>query len=341
MPTVQIPYGHTFLSADINAANFAGCYTSKLPGAAADQNAEVCRALDNPIASPPLEELARGKKNAVVITSDHTRPVPSMIIMPQILRRLRKFAPDIKITILVATGAHRATTMDELIAKLGKDIVENEQIVIHDSTAETQLVEVGTLPSGGKLILNKLAMETELLVAEGFIEPHFFAGFSGGRKAVLPGIASRTTVLANHCSEFIQSEFARTGNLQDNPIHCDMLFAARQAKLAFIVNVVINEDKKIVKAFAGDREQAHLQGCEFLRSCCRIKVPEVDIVLTSNGGYPLDQNIYQAVKGMTTGEAVCRKNGVIIMCASCSDGHGGESFRQHLAEAESPATKRH
>ena len=337
MTGIKLPYGKTHLSVNVPKKNLVGVFESELPAAAADQSAEVNRALDNPIGSKPLEELAKGKRTAVVITSDHTRPVPSKTIMPEILKRLRKGSPDIRITILVATGFHRATTRDELVAKLGAEIVDNEHIVTHDSGDASMLTHVGTLPSGGDLILNKLAMETELLVAEGFIEPHFFAGFSGGRKSVLPGVASRETVLANHCSEFIQSPYARTGILENNPIHRDMLFAAEQANLQFIVNVVINSEKKIVKCFAGNSVQAHLAGCDFLRSLCQINVPQADIVITSNGGYPLDQNVYQSVKGMTAGEAVCRKNGVIIMTASCSDGHGGESFYRNLSEASSPA----
>lgn len=337
MKTVKVPYGRTGLSVELNDSNFVGIFESALPEAASDQRAEVERALDNPVGSPRLEELARGKRSAVVITSDHTRPVPSRTIMPRILERLRKGSPDISITILVATGFHRGTTRDELVGKLGEEIVDRERIVVHDSSDESMLTRLGILPSGGELIVNKLAVETDLLVAEGFIEPHFFAGFSGGRKSVLPGVASRATVLANHCSEFIQSPYARTGILDNNPIHRDMLFAAEQAKLAFIVNVVINAEKKIVRAFAGDSVKAHVSGCEFLRSLCEVRVPESDIVITSNGGYPLDQNVYQAVKGMTAGEAVCRKGGVIIIAASCSDGHGGDSFYRNLANAASPA----
>ena len=314
---------------------FLGIFESALPPAAKDQSAEVERALDNPIGSAPLEELARGKRSAVIISSDHTRPVPSRIMMPLILRRLRKGEPNIDITILVATGCHRETSREELIAKYGEGIVEHENIVVHDSSDAANMVKLGILPSGGELIVNRLAVETELLVGEGFIEPHFFAGFSGGRKSVLPGISSRQTVLANHCSEFIQSPFARTGNLENNPIHNDMVFAARAAKLAFIVNVVINGKKEIVRAFAGDMEKAHIEGCKFLRSCCEVRVPESDIVVTSNGGYPLDQNVYQAVKGMTAGEAVCRNGGVIILAAACNDGHGGYSFFQELLQAAS------
>ena len=296
----------------------------------------MARALCAPIGSEPLSELARNKKNAVIIISDHTRPVPSRHILPPMLAELRKNNPGIDITLLVATGFHRLTTEKELRAKVGDEIWEEEKIVVHDSSDRTMLKKLGTLPSGGELIINRLAAETDLLVSEGFIEPHFFAGFSGGRKSVLPGVAARETVLANHCAEFIAHPKARTGSLEGNPIHEDMLFAAKTAKLAFIVNVVIDPDKKIVKAFAGAPEAAHAAGCSFLKELAAVEVPESDIVITSNGGYPLDQNLYQSVKGMTAGEGAVRQGGVIIICAECSDGDGGESFRKTLAEAPSP-----
>ncbi len=333
---ISIPYHRTRLSADVPDENCLGVFEPELPQAAADPVRSVKEAMAAPIGSPRLAELAAGKKNAVIITSDHTRPVPSRFIMPEILAELRRGSPAIDITILVATGFHRATTREELVGKLGEAIVDREKIVIHDSTDRSAMVRLGTLPSGGECLVNRLAVETELLVAEGFIEPHFFAGFSGGRKSVLPGVASCETVLANHCSEFIRSPYARTGNLEDNPIHRDMLYAAGVANLAFIVNVVIDAEKRIVRTFAGHREKAHLAGCEFLRSLAGIRVPEADIVVTGNGGYPLDQNLYQAVKGMTAGEAVCRPGGVIVMVAGCSDGHGGEGFYHGMAGASSP-----
>ncbi|MBO5764681.1 MAG: nickel-dependent lactate racemase [Lentisphaeria bacterium] len=335
MQQIHVPYGKTGMTVDIADENLLGVYETTTPQPAADQAAEVENALDNPIASPSLEELARDKKNAVIIASDHTRPVPSKYIIPAMLKRLRKFNPQIDISILIATGCHRETTREELEAKFGKDIVDNEKIVIHDCTDSSMYCNLGTLPSGGKLIVNRLAAEADLLVSEGFIEPHFFAGYSGGRKSVLPGIAARETVLANHCAEFISSPFARTGILNNNPIHEDMLFAAKAAKLAFIVNVVIDHDKKIVRAFAGNSVEAHKTGCDYLDKFCKVTVPEADIVITSNGGYPLDQNIYQSVKGMTAGEAVCRPGGVIILSASCCDGHGGKDFCQALTAASS------
>ena len=338
MTLLELPYGQGALPFHAPSERLeAVLRPSPLPASGADPAGIVRQALDHPLFSPTLRELARGKKRVTLITSDHTRPVPSRVIMPQILERLRRNSPGIDITILVATGFHRGTTRAELVEKLGEEIVSAERIVVHDSGDAASLVNLGKLPSGGDLIVNKLAVKTELLVAEGFIEPHFFAGFSGGRKSVLPGIAARETVLANHCSEFIRSPHARTGNLEGNPIHRDMLFAAERVNLAFIVNVVIDHDKRIVRAFAGDREKAHLAGCDFLAQQCGIEVPEADIVITGNGGYPLDQNVYQSVKGMTAGEAACRPGGTIIMVSSCSDGHGGESFFRTMAEASSPA----
>ncbi|MBQ9366633.1 MAG: nickel-dependent lactate racemase [Victivallales bacterium] len=333
---ISVPYYRGTLEAEVEDSLLNGVYESHLP-APQDEAACVAAAMDTPIGSPRLEELARGKRNVVVITSDHTRPVPSRIIMPQILKRLRAGQPDIDITILVATGFPRPTTHEELVRKLGEEIVASERIVLHDSSDEANLVEAGTLPSGGRLIINRLVMEAELVVAEGFIEPHFFAGFSGGRKSILPGVVSRETVFANHCAEFIASPFARTGIQENNPIHRDMLFAAQTARLAFIVNVIIDSQKRIVHAVTGDFRKAHESGCEWLKGYCHITVPESDIVITSNGGYPLDQNLYQAVKGMTAGEAACREGGCIILAASCCDGCGGDSFYKNLSECASPA----
>ena len=308
-----------------------------MPSPADDQAAEVERALDAPFGSPHLGELARGKRRAVVILSDHTRPVPSRLIVPPMLERLRRGNPSIDITLLVATGCHRAPRRDELAEKLSSEVVERERIVVHDARDASSMVDLGLLPSGGRLLVNRLAAEADLLVSEGFIEPHFFAGFSGGRKSVLPGIAARETVLANHCAAFIADPHARTGVLDGNPVHRDMVFAAEKARLAFVANVVLGPDKRVVRAFAGAERAAHEAGCAFLGAHCRVEVPEADIVVTSNGGHPLDQNIYQAVKGMTAGEAVCREGGVIVMCAACGDGHGGEAFFRMLSGASSPA----
>jgi nickel-dependent lactate racemase len=294
------------------------------------QEALVADALANPIDSPRLSDLALGKKKVVLIASDHTRPVPSKIIVPPMLAEIRKGNPDADITILIATGCHRDTTHAELEAKFGPELMK-EKIVLHNCDSP-EVVNIGKLPSGGEMIINRMAAEADLLVSEGFIEPHFFAGFSGGRKSVFPGVTSRQTVVYNHNAEFIAHPKARTGILDGNPVHTDMLHAARSAKLAFICNVVLNAEKEVIYAVAGDCDKAHRNGAEFLASKCAVKAIPADIVISTNGGYPLDQNIYQAVKGMTAAEAAVKKGGVIIMLSQSGDGHGASEFYKTFAE---------
>ena len=333
MPVIQFPYGKETLSIDIPQERLSAVLTSEMHHYKPELSQEelVREALEHPIGTPKLSVMAEGKKKVVIIASDHTRPVPSKIIMPQMLAEIRKGNPDADITILISTGCHRETTKEELVNKFGPDIVAKEKIVIHDCDDPTQ-VSLGKLPSGGELIVDRLAVEADLLVAEGFIEPHFFAGFSGGRKSVLPGIASRKTVIYNHNAEFIASDRARTGIVDGNPIHIDMLYAARAAHLAFICNVVINSEKEVIYAVSGDVDQAHIAGREFLSSKCKVDAVMSDIVISTNGGYPLDQNIYQAVKGMTAAEATVKEGGVIIMLAKSNDGHGGAEFYKTFKE---------
>ena len=280
MPVIQFPYGKETLSIDIPQERLSAVLTSEMHHYKPELSQEelVREALEHPIGTPKLSVMAEGKKKVVIIASDHTRPVPSKIIMPQMLAEIRKGNPDADITILISTGCHRETTKEELVNKFGPDIVAQEKIVIHDCDDPTQ-VSLGKLPSGGELIVDRLAVEADLLVAEGFIEPHFFAGFSGGRKSVLPGIASRKTVIYNHNAEFIASDRARTGIVDGNPIHIDMLYAARAAHLAFICNVVINSDKEVIYAVSGDVDQAHIAGREFLSSKCKVDAVMSDIVI--------------------------------------------------------------
>ncbi len=338
MVEINLPYDKKMITARIPDKNFIGLLESKAEHFSNPytEKETVEKSLDNPIGSLPLEELAKGKKDIVLISSDHTRPVPSHIITPIILRRIRSVNKTARIRILVATGFHRPSTREELISKYGKEIVENEEIVMHISTDDSSMVKIGQLPSGGDCIINRIAAEADLLLAEGFIESHFFAGFSGGRKSVLPGIASYKTIMANHSGEFIDSSNSRTGNLTDNPIHNDMVYAAAKANLAFIVNVVLDGDKKIIGSFAGDMVEAHKVGCNFVKEIARVKKIPCNIAVSTNGGFPLDQNIYQAVKGMTAAEATNKDGGVIIMVAGCRDGHGGEGFYENIANVKNP-----
>lgn len=334
---IKFPYGKTTMEYDFEEKELKGILTSSIHDykAEADGIELVKKALLNPVGSERLSELAKGKKSIVIIASDHTRPVPSKIIIPPMLSEIRSTNPDADITILIATGCHRGTTKAELIDKFGEEIVANEKIYIHDCDETDKLVNIGKLPSGSDCEINSIAINADLLVAEGFIEPHFFAGFSGGRKSVLPGVAGRKTVLGNHCYEFIASKYARTGILENNPIHNDMVWAAQKAKLNFIVNVVLNSEKEAIYAVAGNTVLAHKKGTDFLYDLCKVKKVPSDIVITTNGGYPLDQNVYQSIKGMTAAEATVKENGVIIMLASSTDGVGGEHLYHQMADEKS------
>ena len=340
MAEIKIPYSKGYVTAVIPDEKLNAVLESKAHDfkPEAGESELVQKALENPIDSPRLSELAKGKQNIVIIASDHTRPVPSKVIAPLMLAEIRKGNPDANITFLIATGFHRPTTKEELVNKFGEDIVANENIIIHNAFNDDDHVLVGTLPSGGQILLDKVAAEADLLVSEGFIEPHFFAGFSGGRKSVLPGVVSAKTVMYNHNSEFINSEKARTGLLDGNPIHIDMLAAAKAAKLCFICNVIIDAHKKVIAAFAGNLESAHAAGTKFAGELAGVEAVPADIAITSNGGYPLDQNIYQSVKGMSAAEATCKPGGVIIIAAACNDGHGGQAFYDWYLKYKTPRT---
>lgn len=333
---IHIPYGKGHLSCEEPCDGLLTSRVDELKSEKAGREL-VEAAMDDPIGTPKLSELAAGKKTCTIILSDHTRLVPSRDILPPMLRQLREGNPDIQVTLLVATGFHRPTSIAELEAKLGSEILHREKIVVHDAFDPQSNLQIGILPSGAPLVIDRTAVETDLLISEGFIEPHFFAGFSGGRKSVLPGVCDKTTVLGNHCGQFIASPCARTGILEGNPLHIDMVAAAEMAKLEFIVNVVIDDEKKTVAAFAGDFRKAHEAGVSFLRPYCEVKAIPADIVITSNGGAPLNQNIYQSVKGLTAAEASAKEGAVLIMCAELADGTGGEGFYTSLRDCESPA----
>ncbi len=326
MRKLKIPYGKGYRSISLDDEITILSPHFKRETSLKDEASIIREALTNPVSSKPLSELSKDKENIVIITSDHTRPVPSRLTLPFILKEIRKGNSNAAITILIATGAHRETTRQELEDKFGLDLLENERFAIHHSKDISENVSIGIMPNGTELFINRIAKDADLLISEGFIEPHFFAGFSGGRKSVMPGIADARSVCANHCAKWIDHPKARTGILDGNPIHDEMQKAARLANLAFIFNVVLDENKKVIAAFAGHPENAHRKGCTLVSNMFAVSSDRSDIVVVGNGGYPLDQNIYQAVKGMTAAEAVCNDNGVIIMIAECSDGHGGKSF---------------
>ena len=333
---MDVPYDRKRLRVRLPERNVAGVLADRQGDYEPDAEQEglIERALDGPYGTPRLDELCRGKRDIVIISSDHTRPVPSRVTMPILLRRVHAAAPEAHVRILVATGMHRASTHEELVDKYGERIVAEEEIVKHVATDDAAMVEVGTLPSGGAYIINRIAAEADLLVAEGFIEPHFFAGFSGSRMSVLPGDASYKTIMYNHKGQFVHDARSRAGVLEGNRVHADMMAAAEMAGLAFILNVVLDGEHRVIGAFAGDIHAAHEAGCSFVRELAGVRAVDCDVAITTNGGYPLDQNISKVVKGMTAAEATLGDGGVIIAVAGCADGHGGEGFFDSIAGSD-------
>ena len=334
MAQFQIPFGKEKLLFQLPDENVRQVLTVAPENDRRETEQEIVRrAIAEPVDSPGLAALAAGKEHILIITSDQTRPMPSRVTLPLLLAEIRKGSPKAEMRILIASGMHRAMTAEEMRDRFGEKLLEDEQFLVHDAKTDP-CVLFGTLPSGGELWLNEQAAWAQLIVAEGFIEPHFFAGFSGGRKSILPGIASHKTIMWNHNAAFIADPHARQGDLADNPIHRDMAYAAEQAKLGFILNVLLDENKKIRAAYAGDPLKAHEAGCRDCMEHAVVHGEPADIVITSNGGYPLDQNLYQCVKGMTAAEPVLREGGVLILCAALSDGSGGDAFYHWFADRE-------
>ena len=330
MRAISLPYGHAAIELHVEEEHLEELVETRMGELEPDPSERelVLRALERPVGSPRLRELARGRDRIVLVTSDHTRAVPSRITLPLELAEIRAGNPDADVTILVATGLHRPTTPEEQRCMFGDEIVDHERIVCNDAFDPTQFVDLGTLPSGASFKVNRLACECDLLLCEGFIEPHFFAGFSGGRKSILPGICAEETVKENHSYQAIASPYALTGVLERNPIHEDMVVAARRVDVAFILNVALNARKQVIGAWAGDLEQAHAAGVAFVREWSQCPPVSGDIVVTTNGGYPLDQNLYQSPKAVATAEACAGEDGVIIMCCSCLEGMGGSHFAE-------------
>ncbi len=334
MKTIQIPYYTDSLPLHIDESRLESVIYAKTDSYQPEKTPEalVREALANPFGTPRLSALAKGKKSVVVVTGDHTRAVPSKLTLPLLLEEIRKGNPEAEITILIATGLHRKTTLKEQRQMFGDAIVDHETIAVNDAFCSEDFDFVRTLPSGAELWVNRLALTCDLLITEGFIEPHFFAGFSGGRKSILPGICNAATVNENHSYPAIASPFAQAGVLEGNPIHKDMVCAARAVHVQFILNVALNAKKEVIAAFAGDVEKAHEEGVSFVRSLAQCPSVLGDIVITSNGGYPLDQNLYQSPKAVATAAACCKEGGVIIMCASCVDGMGGTHFEKLIVK---------
>jgi nickel-dependent lactate racemase len=334
---VDLAYGRNGLAIEVPAS--AQVVLPRHVDGVADEAAAIAAALAAPTGSPPLAELAAGKRRVVVTHSDITRATPNDRILPVLLRALEAAGVTRDdITLINALGTHRPQTDAELRQMLGSGIVDRYRCRQHDAWDDAELVAAGITGRGNAIRLNRTVMEADLVIFTGFIEPHFFAGFSGGPKGALPALAGHESVLTNHGYAMIGDPGATWGITDGNPIWEEMREAALLVEPLFLLNVTLNSGGEISGVFAGDVIEAHRRGCAFVRESAMVAVDEpFDAVVTTNSGYPLDQNLYQTVKGMQAAKGIVRSGGAIIMAAGCEDGlpdHG--RYAELLAEAGSP-----
>ncbi|MCS7038537.1 MAG: nickel-dependent lactate racemase [Caldilineales bacterium] len=304
-----------------------------------DEPAALRAALRRPIAAPPLADLVKPGDTVVIVHTDITRATPNDRILPILLEELEHAGVRRRdITLLNGLGTHRRQTEAELRAMLGDAIVENYRCLQHDCFDDANLVSLGVTSFGHPVRINRTYMEADVKILTGFIEPHFFAGFSGGPKAILPSLAGAESVFTNHGRDMIAHPRATWGVTEGNPIWEEMREVALRTRPTFLLNVTLNTRRQITGVFAGDMLQAHAAGCAFVREHAMAPVDAAfDIVITTNSGYPLDQNLYQSVKGMSAAAQIVREGGAILIATACEDGlpdHG--LYATLLAQAGSP-----
>jgi lactate racemase len=285
-----------------------------------DPVAAIVAAIRAPVAGPPLRELAAPGRSVAISVCDVTRAQPRREMLAALLQEM----PDTRdrdVTILIATGTHRANTDDELTRMLGPDVLRRFRVVNHDSRDQETLAWAGRTSTGVPVFLNRRWLAADVRITTGFVEPHFFAGFSGGPKMVAPGLAGLETVMVLHDSQRIGHPSATWGVTDGNPIHDDVREIARMTGVHFAVDVTLNREQRMTHAFAGDVLAEHRRACEAARKVAMREVENpFDVVLTTNAGYPLDQNLYQAVKGMSAAARIVKPGGTIVCAAECRDG---------------------
>lgn len=290
-----------------------------LPGLENEEEA-VRQALQAPIGTQPLRDMVKGTDKVAIVISDITRPTPNHKLVPWILKEL-SHVPLENFVVINGTGTHRDQTREEFVQMLGEWVVDNVRVINHHCHEKEELVKVGESRFGCDAYLNKEYVEADFKIVTGFIEPHFFAGFSGGPKGIMPGIAGIETIMTFHNARMIGDPLATWGNMENNPVQDMAREVNRMCKPDFMLNVTLNREKEITAVFAGELFEAHDQGCAFAKEHAMIRCDHrFDVVITSNSGYPLDQNLYQAVKGMSAAHKIVKKGGTIICAAECSDG---------------------
>jgi nickel-dependent lactate racemase len=296
----------------------------------------VREALQMPMGTPPLQVLARGRRNAVIVVSDATRPVPNALLLPPILDALERGGiPARAVSVLVATGLHRPARTDELDEILGPELARTLHVEQHDARDRDAHADLGTSASGIPVRIDRRYLAADLKILTGLVEPHLMAGYSGGRKAVCPGLAAVETIRVAHGPRMLEARVG-AGIVDGNPLHEDLMEIAERAGVDFIANVALDRQRRVSGIFCGDASEAHAQAMHFVEAECRVDLEEpADLVITSGGGYPLDATFYQAIKGVAAAAGVVRPGGTILLCAALSDGVGSPSFEKLLRESAS------
>ena len=336
---IRLKYGEEGLDLEFpETSNFVGVLYPQEAAVIPVPEDAVQQSLLRPIESEPLKALGRDKTDAVIVISDITRPVPNAMLLPIIIQHLEAAGiPSAKITILIATGIHRPNEGKELERLVGKEIASSYRIINHFSKNQDDMVLVGHIGNGVPALVNKHYLAADLKILTGFIEPHMWAGFSGGRKSILPGISSVKTLEFMHGPEMVAHPQTRYGILKGNPFHEAGLDIMEQAGADFIVNVTLDTSKKITGVFAGHPVKAHLKGVEFLsRHCVQTLDEPLDFVVTTNAGAPLDCNLYQTAKGISGVAGATREGGVIMIATECLEGFGSEEYRAVFEHATTP-----
>ena len=334
---VHLEYGRDGLSVELPADRVVRTLAYKDAAPLDDPASALLASLQQPISSPSLETLAQGRHDACIVICDITRPVPNRLILTELLAMLhRSGIPAERVLILVATGLHRPSKADEIVEMVGPEIARQYRIEDHHGQVLEEHTHLGDSPRGVPIWIDSRYLQADLKITVGLIEPHLMAGFSGGRKLICPGIAALETVKVWHGPDFLEHPKADCGILDGNPVHEENTWIARRAGCDFIVNVVMDDQRRPLKFVAGDMEAAFLAGVEFVRKVVTdtVETP-VDVVVTSGAGYPLDTTFYQSIKGLTGALPIVKEGGTIVLAASMSEGIGSPEFEQLFEEHDS------
>lgn len=325
MARVSLRYGKCVLTSNVPDENILELIEPRDKPGVADPCSEVLHALDNPLKSRRVPEIAKKGDKAVIVVDDATRSTPSFLMVPPILNQLNSAGvQDRDITVIFGRGSHRLVTPEEMRNLVGDEVTRRVKVVNHDCRAP-DLVHVGDTSRGTRVYLNKTFVDADVRILTGDVELHYYAGYGGARKSVLPGVAGIESIIHNH--QMAIDREAKLGNIEGNPVHLDMMEAAKLARVDFIINVVMNTNGHIVSAFAGDLEKVFLEGVKVVDEIYKVPAKgEADIVLTDAGGSPRDINFYQAHKALEAAVNIVRPGGVIVLAAECPESKGSQAF---------------